>query len=65
MEWVEAAKSWGIDPKAELYKLPAMKVGVYAEKDAQLTLELFERLTSKIDSFFLFLKYSQLKAFNV
>jgi DNA polymerase I-like protein with 3'-5' exonuclease and polymerase domains len=45
----EAAKSWGIDPKAELYKLPAMKVGVYAEKDAQLTLELFERLTSKIN----------------
>ena len=45
----EAAKSWGIDPKAELYKLPAMKVGKYAEKDAALTLELFKRLTSKIE----------------
>jgi len=27
----EAAKDWGVDPKAELYKLPAMHVGAYAE----------------------------------
>ena len=27
----EAAESWGIDPKKELYKLPAMYVGNYAE----------------------------------
>ena len=26
-----------VDPKAEMYKLPAMYVGCYAEKDAQLT----------------------------
>ena len=25
----DAAKSWGIDPKAEMYKLPAMYVGAY------------------------------------
>jgi DNA polymerase I-like protein with 3'-5' exonuclease and polymerase domains len=38
----EAAESWGIDPKKEMYKLPAMYVGSYAEKDAELTLELFK-----------------------
>jgi hypothetical protein len=40
----EAAQSWGIDPKSEMYKLPAMYVGNYAEKDAQLTSELFKVL---------------------
>ena len=44
----EAAKDWGVDPKAELYKLPAMHVGKYAEKDAELTLELFKRLSTEI-----------------
>ena len=33
----EAAKSWGVDAKAEMYKLPAMYVGDYAEKDAEIT----------------------------
>ena len=41
----EAAQSWGIDPKSEMYKLPAMYVGNYAEKDAQLTSELFKVLS--------------------
>ena len=44
----EIAKNWGIDPKAELYKLPAIYVGEYAEKDAKLTLELFKRLSAEI-----------------
>ena len=44
----EAAESWGIDPKKELYKLPAMYVGGYAEKDAELTLELFKVLSREI-----------------
>jgi DNA polymerase I-like protein with 3'-5' exonuclease and polymerase domains len=44
----EAAESWGIDPKKELYKLPAMYVGNYAEKDAELTLELFKVLSREI-----------------
>ena len=44
----EAAESWGIDPKKELYKLPAMYVGSYAEKDAELTLELFKVLSREI-----------------
>ena len=42
---IEAAQSWGIDPKSEMYKLPAMYVGNYAEKDAQLTSELFKVLS--------------------
>jgi len=42
----EAAK--GIDPKAEMYKLPAMYVGAYAEKDAELTLKLFKFLSLEI-----------------
>ena len=45
----EAAESWGIDPKKELYKLPAMYVGSYAEKDAELTLELFKVLSREIN----------------
>jgi DNA polymerase I-like protein with 3'-5' exonuclease and polymerase domains len=45
---IEAAQSWGIDPKSEMYKLPAMYVGTYAEKDAILTLELFKVLSREI-----------------
>jgi len=44
----EAAQSWGIDPKSEMYKLPAMYVGSYAEKDSQLTLELFKVLSREV-----------------
>ncbi len=44
----EAAEAWGIDPKSELYKLPAMYVGTYAEQDAELTLELFKTLSREI-----------------
>jgi DNA polymerase I-like protein with 3'-5' exonuclease and polymerase domains len=45
---IEAAQSWGIDPKSEMYKLPAMYVGNYAEKDAVLTLELFKVLSREM-----------------
>jgi DNA polymerase I-like protein with 3'-5' exonuclease and polymerase domains len=38
----DAAKEFGVDPKAELYKLPAMYVGEYAEQDAALTLKLWQ-----------------------
>ena len=44
----ETAKSWGVDPKAEMYKLPAMYVGSYAERDAQLTLELWQEFKKEI-----------------
>ena len=46
----QAAKDWGIDPKAEMYKLPAMYVGEYAEKDAEITLELWQELKKEIAS---------------
>jgi len=38
---VEAARSFGVDPKAEMWKLPAMYVGAYGEADAELALELW------------------------
>ena len=38
----EAAQAWQVDPKAEMYKLPAMYVGPYAEQDADLTLRLWQ-----------------------
>src|SRR6056300_210837 len=37
----KAAKERGLDPKAEMWKLPASEVGGYAEEDAALTLELW------------------------
>ena len=44
----EKAKEWGIDPKADLWRLPAGYVGFYAEQDAGLTLRLWERFKSEI-----------------
>ena len=46
----EAAFSAGVDPKAEMWKLPDMFVGSYAEKDAELTLKLFKKLSTEIKS---------------
>ena len=40
-ELKEAAAQRGLDAKAELWKLPAMDVGFYAEQDAALTLKLW------------------------
>jgi len=39
-----AAKERGLDPKADMWKLPASEVGAYAEQDAALTLELWKHL---------------------
>jgi len=47
-ELYEAAKSWGVDPKAEMYKLPAIYVGTYAEQDAVITLEFWQELKKEI-----------------
>jgi len=44
-----AAKDWGVDAKAEMYKLPAIYVGAYAEKDAEITLALWQELKKEID----------------
>jgi len=43
-----AAKEWGVDAKAEMYKLPAIYVGAYAEKDAEITLDLWQELKKEI-----------------
>ena len=45
-----AADKAGVDAKSEMWRLPAMYVGSYAEKDAELTLELFKKLSLEIKS---------------
>ena len=40
----EAAADFGVNPKKEMWKLPAMYVGAYAEQDAALTLKLWQHL---------------------
>jgi len=37
----EAAADFGVNPKKDMWKLPAMYVGAYAEQDAALTLKLW------------------------
>jgi DNA polymerase I-like protein with 3'-5' exonuclease and polymerase domains len=44
----EEAKSRGLDPKADMWQLPAMYVGGYAEKDAELTLGLWQIFKKEI-----------------
>ena len=45
----EAAAEFGLDPKAEMWKMPAMFVGPYAEKDAEITLKLWNYLKVEIE----------------
>ena len=40
----QAAVEFGVDPKSEMYKLPAIFVGNYAEQDADLTLRLYHHM---------------------
>ena len=44
----EAADSFGVNAKAEMYKLPAHFVGAYAEQDAALTLKLWQHFKGLI-----------------
>ena len=46
---IEAAKDHGVDPKAEMWKLPAEHVGFYAEQDARLTYLLWQRFKHEIN----------------
>ena len=46
----QAAENWGIDPKSELWKLPAMYVGTYAERDAELTYNLWKVLKKELSN---------------
>tara|TARA_B110000285_G_scaffold153334_1_gene171155 strand:- start:755 stop:2614 length:1860 start_codon:yes stop_codon:yes gene_type:complete len=44
----DAAKAWGINPKSEMWRLPAPLVGEYAEQDAVVTLKLWHALQREI-----------------
>jgi DNA polymerase I-like protein with 3'-5' exonuclease and polymerase domains len=45
----EAAISFGLDPKSEMWKMPAMYVGPYAEGDATLTLDLWNHFKIELE----------------
>ena len=45
---IEAAKDYGLDPKKDLWRLPALFVGQYAERDAEATLKLWEKLETEL-----------------
>ena len=44
----QVAKEWGLDPKADMWKLPSMYVGNYAERDAELTLNLWKVMQKEL-----------------
>ena len=43
-----AANEWGINPKSDMWMLPSMYVGSYAERDAELTLDLWKCMQKEI-----------------
>jgi len=43
-----AAKEWGVNPKSDMWQLPAMYVGNYAERDAELTLALWKVMQKEL-----------------
>ncbi len=45
----QAAIEFGVNPKTEMYKLPAIFVGTYAEQDADLTLRLYHHMRPIIE----------------
>ena len=47
-ELKEAANEWGVDPKADMWILPSMYVGNYAQRDAELTLDLWRAMQKEI-----------------
>jgi len=44
----DAAREFGLDPKAEMWKMPAMYVGPYAQNDAEITLDLWNYLSTQL-----------------
>ena len=44
-----AAADYGVDPKADMWRLPSRFVGAYAEQDAGVTLRLWELLNREMD----------------
>ena len=47
-ELLESAKLFGVSPKEELYKLPSEYVGFYAQEDARLTYDLWQRFKNEL-----------------
>ena len=47
-ELQEAAREFGLDAKAEMWKMPAMYVGPYAQNDAIITLDLWNYLSTQL-----------------
>jgi DNA polymerase I-like protein with 3'-5' exonuclease and polymerase domains len=43
-----AAQEWGLDPKADMWKLPALYVGNYAKRDAELTYSLWRVMQKEL-----------------
>ena len=43
-----AANEWGVDPKSDMWMLPSMYVGTYAERDAELTLALWKIMQKEL-----------------
>lgn len=46
----EAAHTWGINAKSQMYELPPHFVGKYAEQDAVLTLKLWDHLSKELEA---------------
>ena len=46
----EAAAEWGLDPKAEMWRLPSAYVGTYATQDAALTLKLWNYFKVELEN---------------
>jgi DNA polymerase I-like protein with 3'-5' exonuclease and polymerase domains len=46
----EAAAAYGVDPKSEMWKLPARYKGPYAEQDAVATLQAYLKLCPKLEA---------------
>ncbi|CAB4190018.1 PolA DNA polymerase I - 3'-5' exonuclease and polymerase domains [uncultured Caudovirales phage] len=45
-----AAKDWALDPKKDMWRLPATYVGTYAEQDARATLALWNVLKRELEA---------------
>ena len=45
-----AAKDWAVDPKKDMWMLPATYVGAYAEQDARATLALWRALQKEVEN---------------
>ena len=47
MYYKQPLKEYGLDPKKDMWRLPALFVGQYAERDAEATLKLWKRLETR------------------